>query len=192
MSLKAIAKQELARLKAGEMTYETERETPLKQVKQPVSCFIDAGARFMPMKHDERRETAENGACFTVSSPKGETHETKLPDDVAAGLRRLKMMRAPRVLRPDEWPVAVSGAAYLANSGWASKALALGWSPLDLFGAVTDRDGYADADGLAVWLGGRPLLAICATYASVGDGTGRAYFNRCNRLGDTLLWEIGR
>jgi hypothetical protein len=68
----------------------------------------------------------------------------------------------------------------------------LGWLPLDLFGAVTERDGYKDADGLAVWLGGRPVLAICATHASVGDGTGRAYFNRCDRLATTLLWEIGR
>jgi len=192
MSLKAIAEQELARLKAGEMTHETERETRLKHLKQPFSCFIDAAARFSPMKHNERQESAKNGDCFTVSSPKGETHETSLPDNVASGLRRLKVMRAPRILRPDAWPIAVAGAAYLGKSGRAAKALALGWSPLDLFGAVTERDGYDDADGLAVWLGGRPVLAICATYASVGDGTGRAYFNRCNRLGTTLLWEIGR
>ena len=68
--------------------------------------------------------------------------------------------------------------------------MALGWADLDVFGAVTDRDGYDDADGLAAWLDGRPLLAICATYASVGNGTGRPYFNRSNRLGTTLLWDI--
>ncbi len=116
----------------------------------------------------------------------------KLPADIRAGLISLKSMASPRLILPEGWPGAVSDALALARDGWVTKALALGWSPLDLFGAVTDRDGYADADGLAVWLGGRPVLAICATYASVGDGTGRAYFNRCNRLGDTLLWEIGR
>jgi len=93
---------------------------------------------------------------------------------------------------PAAWAEVVADAVQLASDGWATKALALGWSPLDLFGAVTDRDSYADADGLAVWLGGRPVLAICATYASVGDGMGRAYFNRSTRLGTTLLWDIGK
>ncbi len=115
-----------------------------------------------------------------------------LTGELSSGLNRLATMRTPRLIRPETWPAVVADALALARDGWASKALALGWSPLDLFGAVTERDGYDDADGLAVWLGGRPVLAICATYASVGDGTGRAYFNRCNRLGTTLLWEIGR
>ena len=191
MSLKAIAKQELARLKAGEMVHETERETRLKQVKQPVSCFIDAGARFIPVKHVERRETAKNEACFTVSSPKGETRETSLPDDVAAGIRRLKVMRAPRLQEPGMWAIAVAGAAYLVKSVWAAKALALGWSLLDLFGAVPDRDGDPAGDGLAVWLAGRKLLAITAEYAVVEDvGGGRSYFNRRTAPGAALLWAL--
>lgn len=190
MSLKAIAEQELARLRAGEMLHETERETELKQMKHHDPCFIEASARFMPMKHDSGQKTAKNAPCFTVSFPKDATHETSLPDTVAGGLRRLKVMRVPRLLTPSAWPIAVADANFLAESGWASKALALGWTVEDLFGAVTDRDGYADADGLAVWLAGRPLLAICETYASVGDETGRAYFNRCSRLGETLLWDV--
>ena len=116
----------------------------------------------------------------------------ELPAACADGLRRLGSMPAPRLLYPDRWPLVVTDALGLARNGWAAKALALGWSLLDLFGAVTDRGGYADADGLAVWLEGRPVLAISDTYASVGNGTGRAYFNRSNRLGTTLLWEIGR
>ncbi len=93
---------------------------------------------------------------------------------------------------PKAWRQVTRDALSIARDGWAAKALALGWSPLDLFGAVTDRDGYADADGLAVWLGGRPIFAIWETHASVGDGVGWAFFNRCNRLGTTLLWDIGR
>jgi hypothetical protein len=108
------------------------------------------------------------------------------------GLNRLSKMAAPPLQRPEVWPFVVSDALGLARDGWAAKALALGWDSLDLFGAVTDPDGCDNADGLAVWLGGRPVLAICATYASVGDGAGRAYFNRSTRLGTTLLWEIGR
>ncbi len=101
-------------------------------------------------------------------------------------------MATPRLILPEGWPAAVTDALALARDGWVAKALALGWEPLDLFGAVTDRYGYSDADGLAVWLGGRPMLAICETHASVSDGTGWAFFNRCNRLGETLLWDVGR
>ena len=116
----------------------------------------------------------------------------KLPQDIRAGLITLKSMAAPRLIRPEAWPVAVSDARGLAQAGWALKAMSLGWDVLDLYGAVTDRDGYADADGLAVWLAGRQVLAICETHASVSNGPGWAFFNRCNRLGKTLLWEAGR
>ena len=190
MSLKAIAEQELARLKAGEITHETERETRLEQVKQPDSCFIDATARFVSVKHVEPQKTANKEPCFTVSFPKGETHETDLPDDVANGLRRLKVMRVPRLVRPDRWPGVVSDALSLARDGWAAKALALGWSELDLFGAVADPEGDPAGDGLAVWLSGRELLAMTAEYAVVGEHGGRSYFNRRNCDGAVLLWEL--
>lgn len=193
MSLKAIAKQELARLKAGETTHETERETRLQQVKQPHSCFTDAADRFVSMKQAQRQETAINKACFTVSFPKGGTHETELPGDVVAGLRRLGVMRPPRLLKPDAWPVAVSDALRLARDGWAAKALALGWHELDLFGAVPDPEGDPAADGMAVWLSGRELLAITARFAVVADESGgRWYFNRRTAEGAVLLWELGK
>ena len=100
MSLKAIAEQELARMKAGEMLHETERETQLKQMKRPVSCFIDASDRFMPLKHDKDQKYANSGPCFTVPLRREEAPETSLPDDVVAGVRRLKTMRPPRLLTP--------------------------------------------------------------------------------------------
>lgn len=115
-----------------------------------------------------------------------------LPPDIQAGLTGLKAMAAPRLLRPEVWPGVVSDALSLAGNGWVSNALALGWCPLDLFGAVTDRDGHNDADGLVLWLRDRPVLMMTSAYACVGDDTGRSYFNRCLRLGDTLLWDIGR
>ncbi len=115
----------------------------------------------------------------------------ELPSELSAGLRRLTTMRAPRLIHPEVWPTTVADAVRLVREGWASKALSLDWLPLDLFGAVTDRDGDPGADGLAVWLDGRNLLAITAEYAVVDDGNGgRSYFNRCNRLGETLLWNI--
>ena len=191
MSLKAIAQQELARLKAGEMVHETERETEAKHVKQPVSCFIDASDRFAGMKRPERQKTAVNEPCFTVAFPRAETRETSVPRGVASGLSRLKLMRAPRLMRPEAWPVTLSDAERLARDGWAAKALAFGWSPLNLFRAVIDLRGDPSSDGLAVWLSGRKLLALCASFAVADAGNGgRAYFNRRDAEGAVLLWEI--
>lgn len=115
-----------------------------------------------------------------------------LPADIGAGLDRLRAMRCPKGLDPLAFRVATLAALGLARDGWAAKALALGWSPLDLFGAVTDATGDAYSNGLAVWLAGRRVLAICATHAIVEDGEGRAYFNRIDRSGARLLWELGR
>ena len=113
-----------------------------------------------------------------------------LPSTVSTGLKVLRSMAAPRLCRPEAWPAVVSDALSLANDGWAAKALALGWSDLDVFGAATDANGDPYSDGLAVWLGGRKLLAVCATFAVAEDGNGRAYFNRREQVGAKLLWEL--
>jgi len=115
----------------------------------------------------------------------------ELPAACADGLRRLPSMPSPRLVRPDLWPVVVSDALGLACDGWAAKAMALGWTDLDLFGAVPNRDGDPAGEGLAVWLAGRRLLALCSTYAVVEDvGGGRSYFNRRQAKGAVLLWRL--
>ena len=194
MSLKAIAEQELARLKAGEITHETKKETEMKHVKQePHSCFTGGSVCFMPVKQGLQRKTAKNELCFTVSSPQCETHETSFPKPVTDGLQRLRSMPAPRGVSPAVWAEVVADALSLARDGWAAKAIALGWSPLDLFGVVPDSLGDPADDGLAVWLGGRRLIALCGTYAVVkDDGGGRSYFNRRQAEGAVLLWRLGK
>jgi hypothetical protein len=153
--------------------------------------WLDLAARLEADVRDNR-DNRDESPRFGAYVPNVPNVPASLPPSVTIGLNRLSKMAAPPLQRPEAWPLVVSDALGLARNGWAAKALALGWSPLDLFGAVTDRGGYADADGLAVWLEGRPVLAISDTYASVGDGGGRAYFNRSTRLGTTLLWDIGR
>jgi hypothetical protein len=115
-----------------------------------------------------------------------------LPADCVNGLSRLQSMPRPRLLRPDRWPAAVSNALLLARDGWAAKALALGWTDLDLFGAVPDADGDPAGDGLAVWLAGRKLLALTADYAVADDPRGRSYFNRREVAGTALLWTLSK
>jgi hypothetical protein len=62
-----------------------------------------------------------------------------------------------------------------------------------MFGAVADKAGDPAADGLAVKLQGRKVLAICARFATVADANaGRSYLYRGSNEGTRLLWEIGR
>ena len=121
------------------------------------------------------------------------TNVTVLPALVLDGLKVLAEAAAPPVCSPELWPGVVADALRLASEGWASNALILGWSPLELFGAVIDPQGDPDADGLAVKLSGRKVLAICASFATVADANGgRTYLYRGNSDGARLLWALGR
>ena len=121
------------------------------------------------------------------------TNFTGVPADVLAGLRSLATAPTPRLLSPEAWPEVVADALRLAQDGWAASALTLGWSALDLFGAIASKDGDPAADGLAVKLSGRKVLAICASFATVADANaGRSYLYRGNTEGARLLWALRR
>ena len=194
MSLKAIAEEGLARLKAGETEHETKKETELKQVKQDVSCFTTPSARFTSKKHAQPHKTAGNGVCFTVSLPRGETDETSLPEDVAAGLERLPTRRPPRIPRPEIWLAVVADAVRLASDGWAAQALRLGWSPLELGGCSPDRGGNSDHDGLTVWLDGRRVLLVddATCIVESGPDAKSVFHRRSVAAGGVFLWDLGK
>lgn len=118
---------------------------------------------------------------------------TALPASIQDGLVALGTMAAPRLRHPERWPGVVADAHRLASDGWAAQALNLGWDVLDLFGAVPDPAGDPDADGLAVKLNGRRVLALCGSFATVEDqGRGRSYLHRGNTEGARLLWALHR
>lgn len=189
MSIKALARERLALIRGGE----TRDETPMKQVKQAADLFHDGDACSTPMKHGNPQETAENGVCFTVSPSRARNSETApLSPSVRAGLDRLRQMPTPRIRRPSVWPEIVSDAIRLAEQGWASSALGLGWEPIHLWGVSFAHGGIADLEGVAVWLdGGVPMFS--ADYCNVRVGPGRF---RCMKRrpmdGAIYLWEIGR
>ncbi len=115
-----------------------------------------------------------------------------LESTLPVGLEQLESMSPPKRCDPASWQECVTDALRLVSDGWAAQALALGWTPLDLFGVVTDPEGNPDADGLAVKLGGRRVLAICEGFATVEDeGGGRSYLHRGDTSGTRLLWELG-
>lgn len=138
---------------------------------------------------DERSLPSPRAEAFVPNVP----NVTGLPSHVRDGLIELGNAPAPPLLSPELWPIVVDDARRLASEGWALNAIKLGWSALDLFGAVTDKHGDPEADGLAVKLSGRPLLALCTSFATVSDGPGaRSFIYRGNNDGAVLLWEFGQ
>lgn len=123
-----------------------------------------------------------------------------LPDDLAAALRRLEMMPAPRKLQQSaNWRGVVADAMVLARDRWAAKALALGWTPGDLFG-IGSRDDW-DFQGLAVWLDGRRIVMLDSKHAIIAGNPGdyrTAFLRGGMRRGihptikPMMLWDFGR
>lgn len=116
-----------------------------------------------------------------------------LPGTISAGVASLDEARCPIKAKASHWVAAVRDAKRIAEEGWAAQTLALGWSAVDLFGAVTDPAGDPEADGLAVRLNGRKLLALCGSFATVAnEPRGRAFIYRRTNEAARLLWALGR
>lgn len=116
-----------------------------------------------------------------------------LPDNIINGLTCLDGMARPRLQRTENWEPVLADVRRLVGDGWAAQALNLGWSALDIFGAVSDALSDPNADGLVVKLNGRKVLALCASFATVAqpDG-GRAFIYRDSTEGAVLLWDLGK
>ena len=117
-----------------------------------------------------------------------------LPEPVEVGLRRLATSNPRRVPDKALWRGIVNDATRLASEGWASNALALGWSVHDLFG-VGPNDS-AEWSSLAVWLAGRALTMMDDHRAFTTSGD-VYYVERWGRprtvfIAPVLLWEFGR
>lgn len=161
-----------------------------------MSSWRDFARKFDP-DESERAKSAESAISPPVVSPAAPigtigSNGTALPSYVRRGLMSLADAPAPGVRCSEAWQGVVADALRLANEGWVERALSLGWTALDLFGAVTDHDGDPEADGLAVRLAGRKVLAISDNFATVQDAqNGRAYLYRRGSVGTRVLWELG-
>lgn len=117
-----------------------------------------------------------------------------LPGHLAAAVRSLPGLPAPKVTRSELWAEVTADAVRLAVEGWAAKALALGWSEHDVFGI--GQHSSNDFEGLAVWLAGRKVLALSEWKAATQCGAifYREAFGRPNspRPLSVLLWRFGR
>ena len=182
MSLKALASQTLARL------HGTELGTPMEQLEHTVACSSPTLACSTHLEHKFPQKLANNEACSTVPLSRDGTGGTLLPEELALGLKRLRLMPAPRITDPSAWPEIISDATRIADEGWAARAIGLGWSALDLFGCSID----GEYEALAVWLRTRRIILIDERSAITVANDGRRHvFNRRDHEGAILLWELG-
>lgn len=116
----------------------------------------------------------------------------RLPAMIERGLDVLSRCSAPGGCDRAIWSVVVADALRLRDEGWAATALAMGWTPEQLFGV--DRDGR----GVARQLDGRPILALLSEGDAPGaramfvldDGGGvRACLNRSTAPA-RMLWDL--
>lgn len=149
---------------------------------------------WQPCRDREERITAARAKmdadCAPVDSP-------DVPAGLVAGLDRLRKMPFPRGAAPEAWSTVVADAHRLVREGWVTKALAIDWSPLDLFG-IGPNDSW-EFSGLAVWLQARRLAHVDRYVAIATNGATRACFNRGGighgkqpEVEPVFLWQFGR
>ena len=87
----------------------------------------------------------------------------------------------------------VDDVGHFLDGGFAEQAAALGWRPLDLFGADDVRPfARIDKAGLLWLLHGDRLIALTADTAIVETSTGvrQTYRRKLNEPGRVLAWEL--
>src|SRR5262249_41148743 len=79
-------------------------------------------------------------------------HDGAPPRAWAEGFARLDLSKPPADVPPKRWLRFIDDYGRFLDGGWAARAAALGWGPLDLFGCDRERP-FADVDhqGL-LWL----------------------------------------
>ena len=120
-------------------------------------------------------------------------HDGGAPREWAEALARLDPACAPRDVSPKRWLRFIDDCGRFLDEGWAERAEALGWGPLDLFGCDRIKPiARLDRAGLLWLIDGRRLLALTADTAAIATASGGCLtFRRCpNEPGRSLAWEL--
>jgi hypothetical protein len=88
-------------------------------------------------------------------------HDCKVPRAWAEGFARLHPDRPPGDVAAKRWLTFIDDCGRFLDGGWADKAAALGWGPLDLFGADCSKPfARIDHAGLLWLLNGDKLIEL--------------------------------
>jgi hypothetical protein len=113
----------------------------------------------------------------------------------AEALARLDPASPPCDISPMGWLRFIDDCGRFINDGWAARAEALGWGPLDLFGCDRIKPmARLDRAGLLWLLDGRELLALTRDTAVISAPSGGrlTFYRRQLEIGGVLAWELDR
>ena len=117
------------------------------------------------------------------------------PQAWAEALARLDPAHPPRDVPRQRWVQFINDCGRFLDSGWAQRAIWLGWAPINLFGCDRERP-YAKVDqaGLLWLIEGRSLIALShdiAVIASPSEGGQRHYRRRAGKPRQNVMaWEL--
>ena len=124
----------------------------------------------------------------TIAAP-SPPNEWGLSHETYWRLRRLSTSPAGRSLtKPELWGGFVCDAVLFAKNGWAAKAVALGWSEMEIFGLAQTGKWL----GVTSRLFGCKVLGLTADLVTVRELRGTNRLLRLPPRDDAvMLWEIG-
>jgi len=121
--------------------------------------------------------------------------EGRAPRAWAEALARLDPAHPPRDVPRQRWVQFIDDCGRFLDSGWAQRAIWLGWAPINLFGCDRERP-YAKVDqaGLLWLIEGRSLMALSHDIAVIGspsEGGQRHYRRRASKPRQNVMaWEL--
>jgi hypothetical protein len=121
-------------------------------------------------------------------------HNGGAPRVWAEALARLDPACPPCDIPPMRWLRFIDDCGRFLDEGWAARAEALGWGPLDLFGCNRDKPFARISQAGLLWLlEGRKLLALTRDTAAIAAHSGGklTYYRRLLEAGGVLAWELG-
>jgi hypothetical protein len=128
--------------------------------------------------------------------PKPSKHHSDAPHPWAEALARLDPSKPPRGVPPQRWERFIQDCCLFVDRGWAARAAALEWPPLQLFGCDRKRPfARVDNMGLIWFLNGGTILALHREGAVIETRMGaRQSYRRGTIDVDRVVfpWELQR
>jgi len=111
----------------------------------------------------------------------------------AEALARLDPVCPPGDISPARWLQFIDDCGRFLDDGWAARAAALGWGPLQLFGCNRDEPFARISQAGLLWLlEGRKLSDLTAGTARITAPSGGhlTFYRRTLEAGGALVWEL--
>ena len=150
---------------------------------------------FEQIEQPETVSPAQDGVWSDVQEERAAIveYDGGAPRALAEGFARLNPNKPPGDVPPQRWLRFIDDCGHFLDAGWADKAVALGWGPLDLFGADRERP-FARIDHMGLlWLcKGGTIIELYRDRAvlKTQSGTHQTYRRRPVEVGRVVLaWD---